>query len=85
MLRTVRTVGASERVTQRTTAAAARLALHREVQFGQVLALQLQSAQILVGLGAARAVLGLKSLGETAGAVLAGAALLARLGGALGR
>lgn len=77
-------VGTAERIAERAAAAAARLALHGKVQLVQVLALELQRAQVLVGLGAAGLVFGLEALGEAAGAVFAGAAFLAGGWGALG-
>lgn len=76
-------VGAAERVAQGAAAAAAGLALHREVELVEVLGLELEGVQVLVRLGAAGLVLRLDALRQAAGAVLAGAALLARLGLAL--
>lgn len=84
MIRTVRAIRAPEGIAQRAAAAAASLALHREVQLVEVLRLELQGVQGLVGLDSACLVLCLETLGETAGAILARAALLPRLGLALG-
>lgn len=76
-------VGAAEGVAEGAAAAAARLALDREVQLVEVLGLELERAEVLVRLGAAGLVLRLDALRQAAGAVLAGAALLAGLGLAL--
>lgn len=77
-------VSTAERISKRTAAATARLALHSKVQLVQVLALELQRAEVLIGFGATGFIFGLEALGETAGAVFAGAAFLAGDGGALG-
>lgn len=76
-------VGAAEGVAEGAAAAAARLALDREVQLVEVLGLELERVEVLVRLGAAGLVLRLDALRQAAGAVLAGAALLAGLGLAL--
>lgn len=80
----IRAVSTAERISERTAAATARLALHSKVQLVQVLALELQRAEVLIGFGATGFIFGLEALGETAGAVFAGAAFLAGDGGALG-
>lgn len=79
----VRAVGAAEGVAQRAAAAAASLALDGEVQLVEVLALELQRAQVAVGLGTACLIFLIEALGQTAGAVFAGAALLAGGGSTL--
>lgn len=80
----VRTVSTAERIAECTAAATARLALYGKVQFVQILALELQRAEVLIGFGAAGFIFGLEALSETAGAVFAGAAFLAGDGGTLG-
>lgn len=76
-------VGTAERVTKGTAATAARLALHGKVKLVQVLALELEGTEVRVGLGTPGLVFGFETLGETACAVLAGSALLARRRGTL--
>ena len=78
-------IGAAEGVAKRAAAARARLALHGEVELGQVVGLELERGQAGVGLGAPLAVARLQPLRQPARAVLARAPLLARLGLALGR
>lgn len=65
---------ASERISQRTVATRADLSLHREVHLGEIFGLQFR--QVVVGRRAFGRVLGVQALGQTTGAVFAGAAAL---------
>jgi hypothetical protein len=70
----IRAPVAPERISQRAVAARADLALHGEVDFGQVFGLQL--GQVGVCVGALGGVFGVEPLRQAAAAVLAGAAAL---------
>lgn len=71
-----RTRGASEGIAQRAVVARARLALHRKVQLVQVARVELDGLEAGVGLGSSVLFLRLELGGQTARAVLAGAAAL---------
>lgn len=59
----IRTVSAAECIAECAAAATACLALHGKVQLVQVLALELERAEILIGFGAAGLVFGLEAFG----------------------
>lgn len=79
----VRTPVAPEGIAEGAVAARADLALHGEVDLGEVVHAQLERLQLLVGVDALGGVLGRDLLGQAARAVLAGAAALADLGDTL--
>ena len=70
----IRTPVAAERISQRAVSTRSNLSLHRKVHFCQIFGLQF--GQVGIGGGAFGGVFGVQSLGETAGAVFAGAAAL---------
>lgn len=69
-----------ESIAQRAVAARSRLPLHREVQLVKIGGVKLEGTEVFIGLSAARGILRLDLLSETAAAVLAGTAALAGLG-----
>lgn len=65
--------GAAESIAQGTaTAGTGRLALNGEIQLGQIVRLQLQHIQILIGVCSVLLILGLETVCETACTILAG-------------
>lgn len=74
----IRTPVAAERISQRTIATRAHFALHCEIHFSEIVRLQFRSflefREVGVGGRPRRGVFGVQALGETAAAVLAGAA-----------
>jgi hypothetical protein len=72
----VRAAVAAERIAQRAVTAGTYFSLNGKVDFGQVVGIQLETFQCLVGFGSLGGVFGGEALCETAAAVLAGAAAL---------
>lgn len=70
----IRTPITSERIPQTTVSTTTDLPGHCKVDFGQVVGLQFKGFEGCVGVGAFGGVFGFETLGETAGAVFAGAA-----------
>jgi hypothetical protein len=79
----VRAAIATESITQRAVTARPGLALDCKVQLVQIVRLQSQGVEVLVGFGTAGFVFGFELGSEAAGTVLAGASSLSRLGLAL--
>lgn len=76
----VRASVASESIAKRTVATRANLALHGEVDLGQVVGSQLNALELLIGRGSLVGVFGGKTFSQAASAVLAGTAAFASLG-----
>ena len=75
----VRAAIATERIAQRAVATGAYFSLNGKVDFGEVVGIQLETFQCLVGFGSLAGVFGCEAVCETAGAVLAGSAAFAGL------
>jgi hypothetical protein len=69
-----------KRITERTVATAADLALYRKVHFRKIITVQLERVERSIGGGAFGSVFGFEFLFHAAGAVFAGASSLSGLG-----